>query len=184
MNCMKQQSPPDWTPPSQPVEQVFSPTQRELPKDVGGRHAFGAPVHIYPLYENGFRAHRGQSIADNHHESTKLYAQFSEVASRHPYAWNYPRYDNEETIGTVSKKNRMICFPCMNIASCLTERILIMIDPLLMNAFNAVNLAAACVVTSTDYARELGIPEDKWIYPRSGAGYRDTDRCRFTQLAF
>lgn len=181
---MKQQSPPDWTPPSQPVEQVFSPTQRELPKDVGGRHAFGAPVHIYPLYENGFRAHRGQSIADNHHESTKLYAQFSEVASRHPYAWNYPRYDNEETIGTVSKKNRMICFPCMNIASCLTERILIMIDPLLMNAFNAVNLAAACVLTSTDYARELGIPEDKWIYPRSGAGYRDTDRCRFTQLAF
>lgn len=181
---MKQQSPPDWTPPSQPVEQVFSPTQRELPKDVGGRHAFGAPVQIYPLYENGFRAHRGQSIADNHHESTKLYAQFSEVASRHPYAWNYPRYDNEETIGTVSKKNRMICFPCMCIASCLTERILTMIDPLLMNAFNAVNLAAACVLTSTDYARELGIPEDKWIYPRSGAGYRDTDRCRFTQLTF
>lgn len=112
MNCMKQQSPPDWTPPSQPVEQVFSPTQRALPNDVGGRHSFGAPVQIYPLYENGFRAHRRQSIADNHQESTKLYSQFSEVASRHPYAWNYPRYDNEETIGTVSKKNRMICFPC------------------------------------------------------------------------
>ena len=47
-----------------------------------------------------------------------------------------------------------------------------------MNAFNIVNLAAACVVTSTEYARELGIPESKWIYPRSGAGYRDSDQCK------
>lgn len=135
-------------------------------------------MQIYPLYENGFRAHRGQSITDNHQESTKLYAQFSEVASRHPSAWNYPRYDNEETIGTVSKRNRMICFPCTWV--CILSdwlRILTMIDPLLMNAFNAVNLSAACVLTSTDYARELGIPETKWVYPRSGAGYRDTDRC-------
>ena len=53
-----------------------------------------------------------------------------------------------------------------------------MADPLLMNAFNIVNLAAACVVTSTEYARELDIPESKWIYPRSGAGYRDSDQCK------
>ena len=111
--CMREQSFPDWTPPSQSVEQVFSPTTRGLPKNIGGRHAIGAPIHIYPLYENGFRAYRGQSIADNHHESPKLYAQFSEVASRNPYAWGYPHQDSEETIGTVSKRNRMICFPCM-----------------------------------------------------------------------
>lgn len=111
--CMKEQTFPDWTPPSQSVEQVFSPTTRGLPKNIGGRHAIGAPIHIYPLYENGFRAYRGQSVADNHRESSKLYAQFSEVASKHPYAWGYPHKDSEETIGTVSKKNRMICFPCM-----------------------------------------------------------------------
>jgi hypothetical protein len=42
-----------------------------------------------------------------------------------------------------------------------------------MNAFNTVNLAAACIVTSTSYARELGIPESKWVYPLSGAGASD-----------
>lgn len=48
-----------------------------------------------------------------------------------------------------------------------------------MNAFNIVNLAAACVLTSVEYARELGIPEDKWIYPRAGAGYCDADHCMY-----
>ena len=42
-----------------------------------------------------------------------------------------------------------------------------------MNAFNTVNLAAACILTSTSYARELGIPESKWVYPLSGAGTAD-----------
>lgn len=41
---------------------------------------------------------------------------------------------------------------------------------MLMNAFNTVNLAGAVILTSTDFARELGIPESKWIYPLAGAG--------------
>ena len=73
----------------------------------------GAPIHIYPLYENGFRAHRGQSIADNHDESTTLYADFSQVAASHPYAWNYGQQaETSASIGTMGKRNRMICFPC------------------------------------------------------------------------
>lgn len=52
-------------------------------------------------------------------------------------------------------------------------------DPLLMNAFNTVNLSAACVVTSTEYARQLQIPEDKWIYPLGGAGFKEKDNCAF-----
>jgi hypothetical protein len=73
----------------------------------------GAPIHIYPLYENGFRAHRGQSIKDNHDESTALYADFGKVAASNPYAWNYGKEaETAQSIGTVSKKNRMICFPC------------------------------------------------------------------------
>lgn len=35
-----------------------------------------------------------------------------------------------------------------------------------MNAFNTVNLGAACIVTSTEFAKQLHVPEDKWIYPR------------------
>ena len=47
-----------------------------------------------------------------------------------------------------------------------------------MNAFNNINLAASCIITSTKYAKELGIPENKWIYPLGGAGTQDSDKCR------
>ena len=48
-----------------------------------------------------------------------------------------------------------------------------------MNAFNTVNLAAAVLLTSTDYAQKLGIPQEKWIYPLSGAGTQDSPNCEF-----
>jgi hypothetical protein len=47
-----------------------------------------------------------------------------------------------------------------------------------MNAFNQINLAGACILTSTDYARELGIPENRWIYPLGGAGTDDSHYCK------
>lgn len=80
--------------------------------DLGSLHSIGAPIHIYPLYENGFRAHRGQSIKANHEESTLLYESFSKVAERNPYAWNTGKGESQPSIGTVSGNNRMICFPC------------------------------------------------------------------------
>lgn len=55
-----------------------------------------------------------------------------------------------------------------------------MIDPLLMNAFNNVNMAASCIITSVEFARELGVPEEKWIYPLGGAGMREKENCMFT----
>jgi len=47
-----------------------------------------------------------------------------------------------------------------------------------MNAFNNINLAGACILTSTDFARELGVPESKCIYPLGGAGTQDSNDCR------
>ncbi|RKL16032.1 hypothetical protein BFJ68_g5281 [Fusarium oxysporum] len=47
-------------------------------------------------------------------------------------------------------------------------------DPLLMNAFNGVNLAAACIITSAEYATKLGVPQDKWVYITGGAGSNDS----------
>ena len=46
-----------------------------------------------------------------------------------------------------------------------------------MNAFNTVNLGAACIVTSTEIAQQLQIPEDKWVYPLGGAGFKERDLC-------
>ncbi|PSN63113.1 hypothetical protein BS50DRAFT_530735 [Corynespora cassiicola Philippines] len=155
----KKLPPPGWTAPAQSVDSVFTPTGRDLGDNLGAIHQIGAPIHVYPLYENAFRAHRGQSIKANHEESAKLYAEFSKVAERQPYAWNHGRSDDETTIATIGKKNRMICFPY----------------PLLMNAFNTVNLAAAVILTSTTAAKEFGIPPEKWIYPLGGAGTKEAD---------
>ncbi|KAF1836726.1 hypothetical protein BDW02DRAFT_628595 [Decorospora gaudefroyi] len=172
----KKLPPPGWTTPSEAVDSVFTPTGRDLgnssvsslwqalsstnaAEDLGAIHQIGAPIHVYPLYENANRAHRGQSLRANHKESAKLYAEFAKVAEKNEYAWGYGDSTDEEVIGNVGKKNRMICYPY----------------PLLMNALNTVNLASAIILTSTSFAKTLGVPESKWIYPLGGAGTKDSD---------
>ncbi|KAF3766819.1 acetyl-CoA acetyltransferase [Cryphonectria parasitica EP155] len=153
--------PPGWTKPDTPVQDVAFRllTQLQL-ENIGGIHSIGAPIHIYPLYENAFRAHRGQTPRENNDESASLYADFAKVAAENQYSWNYGKQPtSKEEIGTVSRRNRMICSPY----------------PLLMNAFNTVNLAAACILTSVEKAKELGVPEEKWIYPLGGAGRKERE---------
>ncbi|KAG9230815.1 hypothetical protein BJ875DRAFT_139348 [Amylocarpus encephaloides] len=153
--------PPGWTVPDQGGKTVSVSDVSTMGENIGTTHSIGLPIHVYPLYENAFRAHRGQTIKQNNEESAELYGRFAKVAEQNPFAWNYgePAVESH-TIGTVSKKNRMICFPY----------------PLLMNAFNNINLAGACILTSTEYATELGISENRWIYPLGGAGTSDSDK--------
>lgn len=44
-----------------------------------------------------------------------------------------------------------------------------------MNAFNSVNLAAAVILTSVQIAKDLGVPEDKWVHPVGGAGRKERE---------
>ncbi|KAH6722885.1 hypothetical protein BKA61DRAFT_533552 [Leptodontidium sp. MPI-SDFR-AT-0119] len=149
---------PPWTGADESVRSVSVSDVATKKENIGTLHSIGLPIHVYPLYENGFRAHRGQSIPDNNRESAELYADFAKVAEGNPLAWNYGKpAATKDCIGTVSGKNRMICFPY----------------PLLMNAFNNINLAGSSVLTSTEYAKEIGIPESKWVYPLGGAGSSD-----------
>ncbi|KAK5030582.1 hypothetical protein LTS07_005366 [Exophiala sideris] len=109
----KKLPPPGWTKTKQGVDKVFSPTGRDLGKNIGATHSIGEPIQVYPLFEAGFRAHRGQTLRENDEESARLYAEFAEVAATQPYSWNYgkpPKSDEE--IRTVTKRNRMICLPC------------------------------------------------------------------------
>lgn len=62
----------------------------------------------------------------------------------------------------------------------MVRLIRVLVDPLLMNAFNTINLAGACVLTTTEYATELGIPESKWIYALGGAGTADDKDCELS----
>ena len=92
------------------------PSARKLthgPQDVGARHSIGLPIHVYPLYENATRARRGQSMAENNAESAGLYADFAQVAGGNTASWGFGKEAaTREEIGTVTRRNRMICFPC------------------------------------------------------------------------
>lgn len=81
---------------------------------MGSTHSIGLPIHVYTLYENGFRAHRNQSIEQNNRESARMYADFAKIAEQNAFAWNYGQEaPSAEVIATVTEKNRMICFPCI-----------------------------------------------------------------------
>lgn len=47
-----------------------------------------------------------------------------------------------------------------------------------MNAFNTVNLSAACILTTVANAQALGVPKSKWVYPLGGAGTNDSEDCK------
>ncbi|CAF9935218.1 MAG: hypothetical protein ALECFALPRED_006337 [Alectoria fallacina] len=152
--------PPGWTTPESGAEATSPLDLSRLGESIGATHSIGLPIHVYALYENAFRAYRKQSIEQNNKDSARLYAEFAKIAEQNEFAWNYgEEAPAAETISTVTAKNRIICFPY----------------PLLMNAFNNVNLAASCILTSTEYVRRLGIPESKWVYPLGGAGTQDPD---------
>jgi acetyl-CoA C-acetyltransferase len=44
----------------------------------------------------------------------------------------------------------------------------------LMNSNNMVDQGAVLILTATDQARRLGVPEDRWVYPYAGTDAHDT----------
>lgn len=117
------------------------------------QHGLRMPINVYPLYENRLRYAAALSTADNQRWSAELWSGLSRVAATNPAAW-YGSAVPPEQIVAVSTENRMICHPY----------------PKLMNALMAVDQAAAVVLTDTDMARQLGIPEEHWIYIWGGRG--------------
>jgi acetyl-CoA C-acetyltransferase len=131
-----------------------------------GRHGLNRPINIYPLFENAVRAREGRSIADHQRRMGALFADFTEVAADNPEAW-FPVARSAEELITVSEKNRMIGFPY----------------PKLLNAIMEVDQSAAVILASERKARELGVPEENWIYLHGCADAADlwypTDRQDF-----
>ncbi|KAJ3336267.1 hypothetical protein HDU93_003175 [Gonapodya sp. JEL0774] len=96
---------------------------------------------------------------ENEDESADLYAEFAEIAATKAFAWTYGEKPlTKEEIATVSTRNRMICYPY----------------PLVQNAFNGVNCAAAILICSQAQAAAFGVPKDKWVYVWGAAGTQDS----------
>jgi len=110
------------------------------------------PITVYPLYEAATAAHWGQTPRQALAESGELWARYSEVASRNPYAW-IKRARTPEEITTPSADNRLIAWPYTK----------------LMVANPTVNQGAAVLLTSLARARDAGIAEDRLIYIHGGA---------------
>jgi acetyl-CoA C-acetyltransferase len=111
------------------------------------RHGATMPTRMYPLFENAIRARLGLSIDEHRRRLGELCARFTRVAARNPHAW-FPEERTPEEITTVSASNRWVCFPY----------------PKLMNAIIEVDQGAALILTGSRTARELGIPEERWVY--------------------
>ena len=77
----------------------------------------------------------------------EFFSPFTKVASQNPYSW-FATYRSPQEIATPSDKNRFVGFPYTKY----------------LNAVIEVDMAAAVVMTSVAKARELGIPEAKWVY--------------------
>ncbi len=105
------------------------------------------PVNAYPLFENAIRGVRGLDAATHLKGLGRFFSPFTKVASENPYSW-FPTFRTSEEISTPSEKNRFVGFPYTKY----------------LNAVIEVDMAAAVVMTSVAKARELGIPESKWIF--------------------
>jgi len=67
-------------------------------------------------------AQRGQSIEQNDAETAKIYTNFAQIAEQNEHAWSYGKpAGSEEIIRTVSKRNRMICFPHPPAHECIQQ---------------------------------------------------------------
>lgn len=104
----------------------------------------------YGLLEQALRLADGVSEAERRLGNGALFAGLSEVAARPgnaPHSW-FPTERAAEEVATVSKANRMVSTPY----------------PKLMCSIMDVSQAASVVLMSDAKARELGIPEEKWVY--------------------
>ena len=112
-------------------------------------------IQVYPMYENAIRYARGETMAGHLERVSELWARFNEEGLNNPNAWIQTRYSAEE-IRTPSPSNRAVSFPYTK----------------MMNANMVVDMGAALILCSVERAQQLGIPQEKWIYPYAGVqGY-------------
>jgi len=128
-----------------PPERIGDPRNGVTPYEA--KHGLGRPINCYPLFENALRARDGRSFADHQKRLGELFAPFTRVAAKNPDAW-FPVERSAEELVTVTDRNRMVGFPYTKY----------------LNAIMEVDQSAGVIITSVAKARELGVPEDRFVY--------------------
>jgi acetyl-CoA C-acetyltransferase len=119
------------------------------------RHGITFPIQVYCLFEQVLRRELGLSPDAYRGRIGRVFAPFAAVAAANPYA-QFPTALAADFIATPSASNFQLCEPYNK----------------WMVAQDAVNQAAAVVITSVGMARQLGIPEAHWVFLRA---YADVD---------
>ena len=112
-------------------------------------HNIRTPMQYYGLMETARRGDLGQTVQEYNRDMGAMFAGFSEVAAKNPYA-TYPEAFDGKTLIKITKKNPMVVSP-------YTKHLI---------AKDNVNQGAALLLTTADRARSLGIKESRWIYLR------------------
>jgi acetyl-CoA C-acetyltransferase len=144
----------------------YGDDQTEAPLRVGdGRpgtspyetaHGMGLPVNTYPMFENALRARDGRGLAAHQQRMGELFAPFTRVAAANPDAW-FRTARSAAQLVTVTADNRMVSYPY----------------PKYLNAIMQVDQSAGVLIASVKKARELGVPEDRWVYLHGCADAHD-----------
>jgi acetyl-CoA C-acetyltransferase len=138
---------PDW---SEEIEGDFEDQGfgvEELMEPVLFAHGASGAIPLYALAENARRHKLGMGLEDYRLEIGKLFAPFTHVAAANPHS-AAPVERTAEELATVTDRNRIVAEPY----------------PRMTVARDQVNQAAAIIVASAGLARELGVPENKWVH--------------------
>ncbi|MEL7219400.1 MAG: acetyl-CoA acetyltransferase, partial [Pseudomonadota bacterium] len=110
-------------------------------------HGATGAIPLYALAENARRAKLGKSLDAYRQDIGELFAPFTRVAASNPHA-AAPVERSAEELATITDRNRIVAEPY----------------PRMTVARDQVNQAAAVVIASVAKARELGVPEEKWVH--------------------
>ncbi len=106
------------------------------------------PTQCFGLFEVAMRHARGESVEAHRARIASLWARFARVAATNPHAWVQTAPTAEE-IASATGGNRIVSSPYHKY----------------MVANMVVDQAAAVFLCSVQKARELGISEERWVFP-------------------
>jgi acetyl-CoA C-acetyltransferase len=105
-------------------------------------------VGYYAILESAYRAQKKLSIQEHKQKIGELYEEFSEIAAKNLDGWLDKKISSSEII-KASKSNPLQALP-YNKFHCTSWN---------------VNQASAMIICSEDLANDLGIPQNKRVYP-------------------
>ncbi len=110
-------------------------------------HGASGAIPLYAIAENARRHRLGKGLDDYRRDIGDLFEPFTKIAAANPHA-AAPVERSAQELATITERNRIVAEPYARMTV----------------ARDQVNQSAAILIASVATARELGVPEDKWVH--------------------